>query len=217
MATIASSCLPCLRCAPSINHNTVDPLATCDPRKMSRISYATQPVFVDEVIQRDEPSQVAYEALHRQGYRQNLNHLPNTGINRASLPLPQTQPVLPEIYRRPFKSARTLSMPSNTMSSPVGQRERLPNSRSLRKPPTRPQQKQGINESASTNGTTLAPVSTANGANMSNMTDFFNPEVFHMVLHNPATAHRFLRYCQSRACGENIEFLQKVCFAKLSA
>jgi hypothetical protein len=30
------------------------------------------------------------------------------------------------------------------------------------------------------------------------------------VIHNPATAHRFLKFCQSRACGENMEFLQKV-------
>lgn len=40
--------------------------------------------------------------------------------------------------------------------------------------------------------------------------DFFSPEVFQIVLHNPATAHRFLRFCQSRACGENMEFLEKV-------
>ena len=43
-----------------------------------------------------------------------------------------------------------------------------------------------------------------------NLTDFFSNEVFHIVLHNPTTAHRFLRFCQSRACGENMEFLQKV-------
>lgn len=47
-----------------------------------------------------------------------------------------------------------------------------------------------------------------NGGN--SITDFFSPEVFHLVLHNPTTAHRLLRFCQSRACGENMEFLQKV-------
>lgn len=51
-------------------------------------------------------------------------------------------------------------------------------------------------------------MSTARGT--ANMTDFFSSEVFNIVLHNPTTAHRFLRFCQSRACGENIEFLQKV-------
>jgi hypothetical protein len=42
--------------------------------------------------------------------------------------------------------------------------------------------------------------------------DFFSAEVFQIVLHNPTTAHRFLRFCQSRDCGENMEFLQKVLF-----
>lgn len=63
----------------------------------------------------------------------------------------------------------------------------------------------------SSNRTAAATVAT--GVNMSNLTDFFNPEVFHMVLHNPTTAHRFLSFCQSRACGEGIEFLQKVSVA----
>jgi hypothetical protein len=41
-------------------------------------------------------------------------------------------------------------------------------------------------------------------------TDFFSQEVFQIVLHNPTTAHRFMKFCESRACPENIEFLQKV-------
>lgn len=52
-------------------------------------------------------------------------------------------------------------------------------------------------------------IGTASGT-LSPMTDFFSSEVFHIVLHNPATAHRFLKFCQSRACGETIEFLQRV-------
>jgi hypothetical protein len=47
-----------------------------------------------------------------------------------------------------------------------------------------------------------------NGA--ANFTDFFSAEVFHIVLHNPTTAHRFLKFCQTRSCAENLEFLQKV-------
>jgi hypothetical protein len=50
------------------------------------------------------------------------------------------------------------------------------------------------------------------GPNAANITDFFSSEVFHVVLRNPTTAHRLLRFCQSRACGENMEFLQKVYF-----
>lgn len=40
--------------------------------------------------------------------------------------------------------------------------------------------------------------------------DFFGADVFQMVLHNPTTAHRFLRFCQSRARGGDMEFLEKV-------
>jgi hypothetical protein len=49
------------------------------------------------------------------------------------------------------------------------------------------------------------------GSKPANITDFFSSEVFNVVLHNPTTAHRLLRFSQSRACGENMEFLQKVC------
>ena len=41
-------------------------------------------------------------------------------------------------------------------------------------------------------------------------TDFFSPEIFRVVIHNPTTAHRFLKFCQARGCGENMEFLEKV-------
>lgn len=40
--------------------------------------------------------------------------------------------------------------------------------------------------------------------------DFFSPEVFQIVLHNPTTAHQLLKFSQSRLCGENMEFLEKV-------
>lgn len=41
-------------------------------------------------------------------------------------------------------------------------------------------------------------------------TDFFSNETFRMVLRNPTTAHRFLKFCQRRACGESMEFLAQV-------
>ena len=43
------------------------------------------------------------------------------------------------------------------------------------------------------------------------LADFFSTEVFHIVLHNPTTAHRLLKFSQARMCGENMEFLEKVC------
>lgn len=44
------------------------------------------------------------------------------------------------------------------------------------------------------------------------MADFFSPEVFQIVLHNPATAHRLHKFSQARMCGENMEFLEKVSY-----
>jgi|SRR5450432_4409071 phototropin len=52
--------------------------------------------------------------------------------------------------------------------------------------------------------------SNPNRGGMDGFTDFFSREVFQLVLHNPTTAHRFLKFCQARSCAENIEFLQKV-------
>ncbi len=43
------------------------------------------------------------------------------------------------------------------------------------------------------------------------LADFFSQEVFQIVLHNPTTAHRLLKFSQARMCGENMEFLEKVC------
>ncbi|EXJ58314.1 hypothetical protein A1O7_05739 [Cladophialophora yegresii CBS 114405] len=40
--------------------------------------------------------------------------------------------------------------------------------------------------------------------------DFFAPDVFQVVLHNPTTAHQLLKFSRSRLCGENMEFLDKV-------
>lgn len=42
------------------------------------------------------------------------------------------------------------------------------------------------------------------------LADPYSPEVFQVVLHNPTTAHRLLKFSQARMCGENMEFLEKV-------
>lgn len=47
------------------------------------------------------------------------------------------------------------------------------------------------------------------------LADFFSTEVFQIVLHNPTTAHRLLKFSQARMCGENMEFLEKVRIATL--
>ncbi len=51
----------------------------------------------------------------------------------------------------------------------------------------------------------------AAGVGAAGLADFFSPEVFQIVLHNPTTAHQLLKFSQSRFCGENMEFLEKVC------
>ena len=52
--------------------------------------------------------------------------------------------------------------------------------------------------------------STRNALLASGAADIFSPEIFQIVLHNPTTSHQLLRYSQSRFCGENMEFLEKV-------
>lgn len=48
------------------------------------------------------------------------------------------------------------------------------------------------------------------GPSTSSNLDFFGHDVFQIVLGNPTTAHRLLKFCETRACTENILFLQKV-------
>lgn len=48
------------------------------------------------------------------------------------------------------------------------------------------------------------------GKGAGGLADFFSQEVFQIVLHNPTTAHRLLKFSQARMCGENMEFLEKV-------
>ena len=49
-----------------------------------------------------------------------------------------------------------------------------------------------------------------NGMVVNGVADFFSPDVFQIVLHNPATAHQLLKFSQARMCGENMEFLERV-------
>ena len=52
--------------------------------------------------------------------------------------------------------------------------------------------------------------SIGSGPPSTGVADIFSPEIFQVVLHNPTTSHQLLRYSQSRFCGENMEFLEKV-------
>jgi phototropin len=56
----------------------------------------------------------------------------------------------------------------------------------------------------------VSTTSNGNGTATSGVADFFSPEVFQIVLHNPATAHQLLKFSQARMSGENMEFLERV-------
>ncbi|KAJ4423277.1 hypothetical protein N0V82_002004 [Gnomoniopsis sp. IMI 355080] len=51
---------------------------------------------------------------------------------------------------------------------------------------------------------------TMSATSQSALPDFFSPSIFHVVLHNPTTAHQLLKFSETRLCSENVEFLNKV-------
>ncbi|KAL8294499.1 hypothetical protein RB597_007817 [Gaeumannomyces tritici] len=71
-----------------------------------------------------------------------------------------------------------------------------------REPPGLTSIRSGVSESRRTD----MPVVTRG----SRMPDFFGPSLFQVVLNSPTTAHQLQMYCESRFCGENMEFLQHI-------
>jgi hypothetical protein len=118
----------------------------------------------------------------------------NLSINRTA-PLPPLSP-----SSRSRQHLQSNSQAVNRGSSPPRRMEAM----GSRNASTR-QSEEGSASSRIGTGTTLSGSGVGG-----NMADFFSSEIFNIVIHNPTTAHRFLRFCQSRACGENMEFLQKV-------
>jgi phototropin len=158
---------------------------------------------------------------------QTLPPAPDSHYSHSNVGTSKTTP-LPPLLASPSNPRRehvALSMQSN---SQAWQDERRAPSRvqekdggSNKKLSTR-QGGKGSSGNKSGNTTTLSGSGTGVGT-QNDITDFFSSEVFQIVLHNPTTAHRFLRFCQSRDCGENMEFLQKVrvvsvspCFDRIS-
>ncbi|KAH7312973.1 hypothetical protein BKA65DRAFT_467270 [Rhexocercosporidium sp. MPI-PUGE-AT-0058] len=121
-----------------------------------------------------------------------LSQVPRDSINKTA-PLPPLSPIQAQRREQETPNIRTTTYEERRIASRGGDNGK---SRSTRE----------SESGSSRSGGTMSAAGSANG----NMTDFFSSEVFNIVLHNPTTAHRFLRFCQSRACGENIEFLQKV-------
>ena len=67
-----------------------------------------------------------------------------------------------------------------------------------------------INNNPTKPNTAYSSNGSSNGYANSGVADFFSPEIFQIVLHNPTTSHQLLKFSQSRFCGENMEFLEKV-------
>lgn len=164
-----------------------------------------EPPSIDQVIQNDHPLRV--EDTYPPEYRPASPHLTETGptsYNKtAPLTPPKTQPqkqramTMRENMQSTYDERRLLSAGGQNDRSTTMSNYQLPREREDEERKSKP---------------AVARQTSSANANHNFLTDFFSPEVFQVVLHNPTTAHRFLRFCQSRACGENLEFLHKVCF-----
>ncbi len=110
------------------------------------------------------------------------------------------------------ESAEPRDLESDTLNGQIGQNREKENQEQL--------QKLDFNLEAIEERSTYEPsISTASRISQntnltstsgSRLPDFFAPEVFQVVLHNPTTSHQLLKFSQSRLCGENLEFLDKV-------
>lgn len=160
---------------------------------------------IDQVIQ----SQQSLSNSQHVNARDNPQNSSNISINRT-VPLPP----LPEKSRSPRRenTMRAESQPSREDcrlgSSNEDRRLGSAGRGSQRESPKQTSMRQSDGSSSRSGNT--ATMSTSGQGNVGNTADFFSWEVFQIVLHNPTTAHRFLRFCQSRACAENIKFLQQV-------
>lgn len=70
-----------------------------------------------------------------------------------------------------------------------------------------------INESSSYEQSVSTQPTSISAYSTTRLADFFSPDVLHIVLHNPTTAHQLRKFARSRLCGENLDFLEKVSFS----
>jgi hypothetical protein len=158
------------------------------------MSYSQGPESVESI---DQVIQSGHTLSAQAGIRRDNGS--NLSINRTA-PLPPLSPS----SRSPRRDHIASNGQSNSLAGPGTGRGG--SSGGSRNASVRRSDEESVSSRAGTG--TATTVSSSGNAN--NMADFFSSEVFNIVIHNPTTAHRFLRFCQSRACGENIEFLQKV-------
>ncbi|RAL60393.1 hypothetical protein DID88_000169 [Monilinia fructigena] len=105
------------------------------------------------------------------------------GYNRTA-PLPPS--TLPEQYET-----------SSFKHAPISPNSTKSTSESLRFITNSMDAESSTRGSTKTSHSDKGSISSMNGVGLSgagNLTDFFSSEVFHIVLHNPTTAHRFLKF-----------------------
>ena len=102
-------------------------------------------------------------------------------------------------------------------SPPAVQRYQTTSDQDSRMPPTASRQQDLNYDGDSTIKKHLGPKDTdsvaeseATTASSTRLANFFGQEVFQIILHNPTTSHQLKKFCQSRFCGENMEFLERI-------
>lgn len=125
-------------------------------------------------------------------------------------------------FVRDYSTDGMLAPPSRVRASPSQERFTSPQRHGTKHAmdrPTSPEEVQDLRkldfnlQSYDDRGSYEPSVSTQHTSvsnSSSKLADFFGPEVFQIVLHNPTTAHQLKKFAQSRLCGENLEFLEKV-------
>jgi hypothetical protein len=163
---------------------------------------------IDQVIQSGQ-SLSAFELRNPRESESNVS----TNKSNASPPLPPSPSASPS-SRSKLSNPRQDQTPFSLRSNPpLSSTERFGttlNHEERDNVASRKGSSRGEDEASRSSKSETLAGSAAAGNNGMNTTDFFSSEVFQIIIHNPTTAHRFLKFCQTRACGENMEFLQKV-------
>lgn len=139
---------------------------------------------------------------------QSTESLQHVNQNRSNISLNRTAPLspLPQHSGSPRRENNRRPKSQPTSQPPYEERRLGSAGRGAEKDRSRKMSMGQRDERSSKSGQTAV----VNAPGRDNTADFFSWEVFQVVIHNPTTAHRFQRFCQSRACGENMEFLQQV-------
>lgn len=123
-------------------------------------------------------------------------------------PLNDRAPESHNSLRQPYQQARTYRSIDDAMHTgysagiSAGALEELAPRMPLRRPYS--------DDEISVRQQSISGKTAASITSQSALPDFFSAGIFNVVLHNPTTAHRLLKFSETRLCSENVEFLSKV-------